>query len=159
MKYMHRIPYGRNSDRADFRLVLKENKGTCGTKHAFMRAIADLNGVSNVKLVIGIYRMNQYNTPKIGPELRQNGVSYFPEAHVYLRILGKRIDLTRSDMDFEQMRSSILAERVITPEQIGAYKMRFHKTYLRKWLTKTQLKFSLEELWAMRERCIAHLSD
>jgi hypothetical protein len=31
------IPYGRNSNRTDFSLVISENKGTCSSKHAFLK--------------------------------------------------------------------------------------------------------------------------
>jgi hypothetical protein len=31
---LYTLPYGRNSDRSDFLLVLSEGRGTCSTKHA-----------------------------------------------------------------------------------------------------------------------------
>jgi hypothetical protein len=38
LEYIHRLPYGRNADRADYRLVLKEGKGTCSTRQALLKA-------------------------------------------------------------------------------------------------------------------------
>ena len=32
------LPYGRNANRYDFSLVLSENKGTCSSKHAFLKS-------------------------------------------------------------------------------------------------------------------------
>ena len=52
--YVKNISYGRNANREDLSLVLKENKGTCSSKHAFLKEIANLNKIPNVKLIIGI---------------------------------------------------------------------------------------------------------
>ena len=60
------IPYGRNANRYNFSLVLSENKGTCSSKHAFLKDFADKNEIENVKLYIGIFKMNEVNTPKLG---------------------------------------------------------------------------------------------
>src|SRR5690606_5492103 len=67
--FIKNLPYGRNKNRTDFGLVLSEKKGTCSSKHALLKSIADLNKVPNINLVVGIYRMNELNTPKIGTEL------------------------------------------------------------------------------------------
>jgi hypothetical protein len=40
-RYLQTLPYGRTADRADFRTVLREGKGTCSTKHALLASIAD----------------------------------------------------------------------------------------------------------------------
>ncbi len=40
-RYLHHLPYGRNADRSDFRLVLPEGRGTCSTKHAFSESQRD----------------------------------------------------------------------------------------------------------------------
>jgi hypothetical protein len=47
--FLKQIPYGRNANRTDFSLVIKENKGTCSSKHAFLKQIADENKIENVK--------------------------------------------------------------------------------------------------------------
>ena len=39
------LPYGRNANRYDFTLVLSENKGTCSSKHAFLKDFADKNEI------------------------------------------------------------------------------------------------------------------
>ena len=45
---------------------MKENKGTCSSKHAFLKKVADWNNIKNVKLILGMYQMNELNTQKIG---------------------------------------------------------------------------------------------
>ncbi len=48
------IPYGRNANRYNFSLVLSENKGTCSSKHAFLKDFADkedLNKFPKIDLI------------------------------------------------------------------------------------------------------------
>lgn len=63
IKYVKKLPYGRNSNRTDFGLVISEEKGSCSSKHALLKKVADLNNIENVKLILGMYRMSQNNTP------------------------------------------------------------------------------------------------
>lgn len=100
MKYIHSLPYGRNANRHDFSLVLKEKKGTCSSKHALLREVAALNDVPNVRLIIGMYKMSEHNTPNIGDGLSKSGLDYIPEAHCYLMIDKKRVDLTTNNSEF-----------------------------------------------------------
>jgi hypothetical protein len=53
-RYVWQLPYGRNSNRADFRLVLPEGRGTCSTKHEplFDAPWGDLFGVVSDELGI-----------------------------------------------------------------------------------------------------------
>jgi hypothetical protein len=48
-KFIKNLPYGRNKNRTDFGLVLSEQKGTCSSKHALLKSIADLNNVRNIE--------------------------------------------------------------------------------------------------------------
>ncbi|MGI6128050.1 MAG: hypothetical protein ACOYEF_14125 [Planifilum sp.] len=43
--YIRRLPYGCNTDRGDFRRVLREGKGTCSTKHALLVRLAQEQGI------------------------------------------------------------------------------------------------------------------
>jgi hypothetical protein len=55
------LPYGRNSDHSDWRLVLGEGRGTCSTKHALLADLARENR-RHVALMLGIYEMDEDNT-------------------------------------------------------------------------------------------------
>ena len=37
--YLKNVPYGRTADRSKYLSVLTENKGTCSTKHAFLKQV------------------------------------------------------------------------------------------------------------------------
>ena len=75
------------------------------------------------KLVIGIFKMNELNTPQIAEILKECGLAYLPEAHCYL-ISGKvRIDATKEDLTSQISEEDILKEVPIEIEQIGDYKV------------------------------------
>lgn len=159
IEFTKNLPYGRNSNRTNLGLVFSEKKGTCSSKHAFLKKVADLNKVKNVKLIIGIYRMNQKNTPKIGTELSENSIDFIPEAHCYLKINNERTDLTTNQTDFDKIESDIISELEIMPEQVAKFKVDYHKTFLKKWISENQIEKDFDEIWEIREKCINNLTE
>ena len=156
-RYLHELPYGRNSDRSNYRLVMPESRGTCSTKHALLAAVAAEQGL-RVSLTIGIYDMSEANTPGVGEVLAVHGLHSIPEAHCYLTYRGKRVDVTRTGVSPAVPITRFAHEWSIEPSQIGAYKLRLHRAYLARWLTEQrELRRTLDELWQIREACIASL--
>jgi hypothetical protein len=156
--FIKKLPYGRNSDRSDYSLVFKEQKGTCSTKHAYLSKIA-LENHFPVTLYIGIYKMNGLNTNGIDDVLKTYQLDYIPEAHCYLKFENEILDCTRNvinDISFEE---SILYEENILPEQIGEHKVTLHKNYLKKWISENSIPYNLQEIWQIRELCIASLKQ
>jgi hypothetical protein len=153
------IPYGRNANRYDFSLVLSENKGTCSSKHAFLKDFADNNGIENVKLFIGIFKMNEANTPKLGNLLSNNNIEYIPEAHCYLKINQVPVDITTVDSFYDKIKQDIIEEIEITPNQVCDFKVEYHKAFLKKWINETNQNNIFEEIWDIREQCILKLSE
>jgi hypothetical protein len=153
------IPYGRNANRYDFTLVLSENKGTCSSKHAFLKDFADKNEIKNVKLYIGIFKMNEVNTPKLGDLLSKNNINYIPEAHCYLKINQIPVDATTSDSFYDKIKHDILEEIEIIPNQVSDFKVAYHKAFLKKWIEETNQNNTFEEIWKIREQCISKLSE
>src|SRR4051812_26756301 len=64
------LPYRRTTNRADYRLVLSEQRGTCSTKHALLAALAAEQQLP-VSLTLGLYEMSEANTPGVSAVLRQ----------------------------------------------------------------------------------------
>jgi hypothetical protein len=156
-KYLHELPYGRNADRTNFRLVLVERRGTCSTKHALLKAVA-LEQNLPLSLAIGIYDMTEANTPGVGRVLASHRLENIPEAHCYLRYAGRRVDITRSGAAPQVALPHIREEWTIEPSQIGAHKVALHQRYLRDWLREQRhLSLSFAELWRIREACIIAL--
>lgn len=156
--FVQNLPYGRNSNRFDFGLVITEQKGSCSSKHALLQKIADLNEIPDIQLILGIYKMNTSNTPKIGSELSKHRIDYIPEAHCYLKIRGSRVDFTSDDSSFGKIERDILLEIEIKPEQVVQYKVDYHKDYLDKWLADSSYTFEFDQIWQIREKCISNLS-
>lgn len=159
LEFTRSLPYGRNSNRADFSLVIKENKGTCSSKHSFLKQIANLNNFEDVKLVLGMYRMNNLNTPKIGDSILKNGLTYIPEAHCYLKINNQRIDITTGNSDIENLIKDIIQEIEIEPEQVNTFKVDYHKNFLKQWIIENDIKMSFDAVWEVREQCIRNLEE
>lgn len=150
--YVRDLPYGRNSDRSDWGLVLAERCGTCSTKHALLAALAREHG-AGVELRLGVYLMDGANTPAVAWVLEASGLAGLPEAHCYLAYRGERVDVTGVEADTVQ---EFLYEESIRPDQIGAYKVDLHRRFLWKWAAERRL--DPEWVWRVREECIGALS-
>jgi len=159
-QYVARLPYCRNSDPDDPLAVLVEQRGTCSTKHALLRRLAIEQGLP-IALVVGIYEMTGRNTPGIEPVLRRHGLNSLLEVHWYLRTDGKRIDVTKEPSEHQvEPIEHFLHEEEIDPRQITHYKIGLHQKFLRDWMAgNAHLRgLSFEQVWSIREECIASLS-
>lgn len=150
------LPYGRNADRADPELVLIEGRGTCSTKHALLALLAAELEL-DVQLTLGIYEMSGQNTPGVERVLAAAGLDSVPEAHCYLRAGRERIDVTRNVSPERSPFDDLLHEETIAPSQIGDYKLRVHREFVRKWAKVRGLNAAL--LWNIREDCIRTLQS
>lgn len=108
--------------------------------------------------MLGIYEMDASNTRGVKGVLEENCLECIPEAHCYLRDVGKRIDITRvkNPLIVELI---FLYEMSISPEQIGSFKSKTHKKFVEQWATQRGLTRNLDELWSIRERCITALTE
>ena len=156
--YVASLPYGRNSDRADFSLVLSEHRGTCSSKHALIATLAQELELP-ISLKIAIYKMTEDNTPGVGTVLDAHGLDYLPEAHCFLDFRGFRIDLTSAERSGDLIDTFLYSEN-IDPSQVVSYKTQFHRNFLSEWLQAEAASkhLTLDEVWAIREECIARLS-
>lgn len=159
IEFIKNLLYGRNKNRTDFGLVLSEQKGTCSSKHALLKSIADLNNVPNIELIIGIYRMSESNTPKTGTELTKNSIEFIPKAHCYLKINGNRTDLTSEQSEFQKIEKDIIKEKLIEPNQVTKFKVDYHKNFLKRWLNESKSEFEFDQIWRIREKCIVNLTE
>lgn len=150
--------YGRNSNRSNLSLVWDERKGSCSSKHAFLKLVADLNKIENIDLILCMYKMNANNTGKVGAVLAEFDIDYLPEAHCYICFNSKPIDVTTMTSSFSSIQNDILEEQTIQPEQVIKHKIDYHKDFLKKWGEDNHPNKSFEELWAIREKCILALT-
>jgi hypothetical protein len=160
-RYVQRLPYRRNSNKADLTTVLSEGCGTCGAKHALLKLLADEHGVEELDLTFGVFRMRGANTGgRVSATLKRNGLDYLPEVHCYLKYKGRIIDLTWDTVKEPLFLPDLIEELIVLPEQIGHFKVAYHKQFLRRWLTENpQLAFTEDAIWQIREQCIADLAN
>lgn len=151
--------YGRNSNRSDLSLVWTERRGSCSSKHAFLKYVADLNKIEGVELILCMYKMTSQNTANVGKILNEFKLDYLPEAHCYIRFEGEAIDVTTMTSKLSTIEADVLEEQVIQPEQVTEFKVDYHRDFMKKWGEEHQPEFSFEELWAVREKCILALAE
>ena len=84
--FIQQLPYRRNSNKNDLLTVFTDNCGTCSTKHAVLKMLADENNFETFELVIGLFRMNAVNTSPVAETLHSNHLDYIPEAHCLSQI-------------------------------------------------------------------------
>lgn len=157
--YVRALPYGRNTNRKDLSLVISEKRGTCSSKHAFLKLIAKLNNIPNVELILCLYKMKLENTPGIGNYLKEAKLTYIPEAHCYLVDHGINLDLTNKNSTITRIEDDIIEEISIASHEVSEFKVNYHKDYLMQWIIKERIPLSFDQIWSTRELCIASLAD
>jgi hypothetical protein len=157
--FVAHLDYGRNANKDDLKTVFTDLCGTCSTKHALLKKLIDENGFSEIKLVLGIFKMNVENTPKVSQTLQKHNLEFIPEAHNYLKYGNDIFDFTKPNAKASDFEKDLILETDMLPEQISDYKVQLHKKYLQEWLDESpEIAFDLEEIWGIREECIRDLS-
>jgi hypothetical protein len=158
--YVRQLPYGRNADKNSILCVFTDNCGTCSTKHALLKRLADENQIGNLKLMLGMFHMNKNNSPQIAATLALHHLESIPEAHCYLKYKGQRIDFTKVNFNPLAVVEDLIEEIEIAPEQITDFKNNYHQNHLKTWLqAQPQIQLSFAALWKVREQCIQDLSE
>lgn len=148
------LPYGRTRATDDIGAVLKEQLGTCSSKHRFLAALAHECGRTDVQLMLGLYEMSEANTPGIGATL--GDFAAIPEAHCYLAHEGKRFDFTGLAEGAASPFESLIEERSVSPADLPAAKLAYHRRAIEEWAHSRGLDPGV--VWVVRERCIALLA-
>ncbi|RYD64378.1 MAG: transglutaminase domain-containing protein [Verrucomicrobiaceae bacterium] len=146
------IPYGRPTGQGNERVLL-ERRGTCSSKHAlFVSTCREAN--VRARLVVGFFLMNEANVPGVGRVLSEAGLGGIWEAHCVAELPDGRVDITGLPSGNRGVDLQGLVD--IEPDAIGE-KTDLHRAALRCWAEKERLPMALDELWVIRERCIAAL--
>jgi hypothetical protein len=158
--FIRALPYKRNPNKLDLSTVFTDACGTCSTKHALLKQVADENLQTGISLRLGIFKMHAKNTKKVKHVLERYGIDYIPEAHNYLRYQGNIHDFTGKGFNPSNYMDDILDEIEITPSQITHFKVAHHQKFIQQWLAEnTQILLSERELWQVREACIEALAQ
>lgn len=158
-KFVSELPYKRNVNKNNIKCVFDDLGGTCSTKHAILRKLALENHYTDVKLILGIFKMDSIYTFKIKETLNKFNLNYIPEAHNYLKIDNKYFDFTNSNSDYIQFKNKLLIEKEIEYYEIVEEKILFHKDFIKKWIIEEKISYNLDEIWNVRELCIKDLQQ
>lgn len=157
IEHVYKLPYGRTTNRADYFQVLNKNKGACSTKHALLAALSEELAVP-LNLCLGFFLLTHENTPEVIPILESYCINAIPEAHTYLKYNNSRIDITFPNSTTFSLNSNFEQEIIISPEQIGDFKIEKHHSFIKNWIKdKPHLSFVI--IWAAREEWIQMLSN
>lgn len=157
--WVKELPYRRNKNKNNGLAIFDELSGTCSTKHALLKRLADENGSSELRLMLGIFTMNAKNTPAVKAILKKYDLEYIPEAHNYLRAYNYILDCTGIGVNETKFELDILIETEISPDQITEFKVQYHRDYLNLWIEENQISYALDELWSIREECIVAIAQ
>ncbi|TCK85677.1 hypothetical protein [Albibacterium bauzanense] len=160
IEFIRNLSYGRNLNKEDLITVFTDNKGTCSTKHAVLKQLAHENHFNDIKLMLGVFKMNAKNTPKVAQTLTENNLKYIPEAHNYLKYKSEFFDFTKPNVSSSDFLNDLFFETEIQPNEITRDKVQIHRSFLVNWLNEnSDIGYSLDEIWRIREQCIQNLSE
>ncbi|WP_228378114.1 hypothetical protein [Chryseobacterium aquaticum] len=146
-KHISNLPYKRNSDKNNIQCVFNDLGGTCSTKHAVLRKLALENKHPEIRLILGIFKMDSEYTFKIKNTLQKFNLNYIPEAHNYLKIEDEYFDFTKPDSHYNQFKDKLLIEKEIEYNEITSVKVSFHKDFLMRWIAEENILYNLDEIW------------
>ncbi|CDT22702.1 conserved hypothetical protein [Sphingobacterium sp. PM2-P1-29] len=157
--WVSNLTYRRNHDKENELALFTDLCGTCSTKHALLKRLADENGSHELKLILGLFKMDGNNTPAIKDIMKEHNLPYIPEAHNYLRVSNYIMDFTGIGINETKFELDLLQEIEIQADQITDFKVQYHRGYLAQWIEDNKIPYSLDELWSIREECIGLIGN
>jgi hypothetical protein len=158
-KHVASLPYARNTNKGDLLCILDEGRGTCSTKHVFIKTLADQLDIQSLKLYVGIFRMNKTVFPILGEILNESGLAFIPEAHTYLRVGETIYDYTMPENSIINFEGELMLEQEMDAMELNDLKVPFHREFIERWIQEENVPYTLNEVWEVRERCIQRLSE
>lgn len=146
------LPYGRPT-RSEPEAPLIEGRGTCSSKHALFVSVCREAGVP-ARLFVGFFLMTGANVPGVEGVLAEAGLEGIWEAHCIVRLPDGVVDITGLPSGAAAVELKDLVE--LAPEAIAA-KVKLHRIALGRWAALSNTERSIDDLWSIRERCIAAL--
>jgi hypothetical protein len=95
-RYVHKLPYGYNSNSDELMILFKEKMGTCTTKHAVIGTLAQELSLP-VHKNVGIYAMTEEIVSGTNALLAEFQLPYIPMLHCFLVYENFRVDLTEGN--------------------------------------------------------------
>jgi hypothetical protein len=156
--YIKNLPYKRNTNKTDVLAPLNDGFGTCSTKHVLLARLAIENNHPEIELGLGIFKMDKNYSKNVSQVLKKYNLAYIPEAHNYLLFDNQRWDYTTAQSAAVDFENELMDEVKINPLQLNEFKVTYHKAFLDTWRKSNYPSLNLDELWQIREECIAALA-
>lgn len=153
------LPLARNTNSTHVLSVLSEQRGTCATKHALLASLALEHGREDIELMVGIYLIDEVTHPQLKTVFIEHGIIGVPENHAFLRCGQQRYDFSRSDWSIVDFEHRIVREQRCDPNQMHDWKPMIHKHYIGGWLKRQQIDLTIDQIWAIREKCVLQWMD
>ncbi len=151
-EWLVRLPYGRPDSR-DPGAVFDAWCGTGATKHALLAGVAVELGAP-VQLMLGAFVMTKRTHPEVGYILDGADLPGLPEAHCFLRVGDRRLDLS----GLGERRLELYGERPLAINEINDFKQDWQRARIAEWQQQGFAPgWTVDELWDLRERCAAAL--
>lgn len=152
-RHVSTLPFVDGAERDDWAERVLDGQGTRAAAHALLARPAAEHGVP-VQLMLGVYELNEANTPAAGDVLRRFGMTEVLDADCHLAYGGERLLLTPGVSVDDR---AFLHEEPITPGQIGAHKRTVYQRHLWDWAVARGM--TTGEAWEVRQACVAALAD
>jgi hypothetical protein len=157
--YVHRLPYGYNSNRDDPMMLFKEAKGTCTTKHAVIATLATELDLPVTKR-IGIYAMTEGLVAGAQNIIDRFKLPYVPMIHCFLAYDDTLVDLTAGNRNGKKRPiEAFLHTEAVAPAITAKEEYLRYRTALKQLLqTRGELRgIELKTLLQAREEGLALL--
>jgi hypothetical protein len=113
--YVHKLPYGYNTNREDLLILFKEKMGSCTTKHAVIATLAEELALP-IKKSIAIYAMTEELVTGTHLILEKYALPYLPMIHCVLTYQMISVDLTEGNQNGKNRPiQDFLFTQVVTP--------------------------------------------
>lgn len=152
-RHVSTLPFVDGAERDDWAERVLDGQGTRAAGHALLAQLAAEHGVP-VRLMLGVYEINEANTPAAGDVPRRFGMMAVLDADCHLSYGGERLLLTPG---VSMEHRVLLHEEPTTPEQIGAYKLAVYQRHLWDWCLARNV--TIGAAWEVRQACVAALAE
>jgi hypothetical protein len=160
-RYVHRLPYGYNSDRDDLMGLFKDGMGSCTTKHGVIGTLAAELELP-IEKNIGIYAMTEAIVTGTAEILETFYLPYLPMIHCFLVYRDFRVDLTEENRNGKNrpIDDFLYTERVAPNISEKDEYRRYRKALTDRILLREELKgVDVKRVLKAREKGIALLRE
>ena len=157
IEYVYKLPYSRISNLDDLLLTISEKKGTCSTKHGFLKAVAEENEQEDIRLHCVYFEFSKKHIPTLIKEFEKLKLQSELEGHCYLSYNNHILDVTTTYLDYPKFIdfSNLYKIDDLKSYECGEQKQKRHLKLFKEWCQEKEVDF--EKAWDLRWKVIKEL--